>query len=359
MSITKLGVAVFTVMLGSVFLAGCSSSTPSAGPSAGGDSWNSIVAKADEEGSVVLYTGDEDAIPYLVPAFEKAYPKIKLTVFFVSTGPMEAQLEPEFTAKKGDADVFAPADEGFAQTYADDGDLQQIVAPELKDSAWDSYAFGKSASAGEATNSAPTYFVLNKVTPLGLGWNTKLVPNGLTSFCQLAQPRFKNDIFVRDVSSVGTIPYYQAIAKVCGASFFADLAKQHPVISDTPVTGTNDVISGELAASIQAYSAWTIEAAKGAPIKWIVPSDVRVGSPEVMGIPDFAPHPAAAQVLVNFMMTDAGQTAWAKNDVSILANIPDTQGEASQYQLINTALLSQEEIQSYTDTFNKLFGLSQ
>lgn len=96
-------------------LAACSSGgTPSGGstPSAGGSKWDSVVAAANKEGSVTVYTviGDENQRNELVAAFNKEYPSIQVNLIRLDSGPLTARVASEMQAGSQTADVMELVD---------------------------------------------------------------------------------------------------------------------------------------------------------------------------------------------------------------------------------------------------------
>ena len=68
---------------------------------------------------------------------------------------------------------------------------------------------------------------------------------------------------------------------------------------------------------------------QGAPVAWTIP-ETAWGARFYGGIVDTAPHPNAAQVLTNFMVTRPGQESLVFNEsVAVLPDIPNTGAEIS------------------------------
>jgi iron(III) transport system substrate-binding protein len=68
-------------------------------------------------------------------------------------------------------------------------------------------------------------------------------------------------------------------------------------------------------------------------------------------------HPNAAQVLVNFMATPAGQEVLGKDGYSALPNIPGTVGPIEQASIANVKRITQPGwYDSYYADWKKTFG---
>jgi iron(III) transport system substrate-binding protein len=60
------------------------------------------------------------------------------------------------------------------------------------------------------------------------------------------------------------------------------------------------------------YSGYLIMKAKGAPVEFVIPPDGVVASPQPWGIVKEAPHPAAAQLFMDWFLSVPGQTGNAE-----------------------------------------------
>ncbi len=92
-------------------------------------------------------------------------------------------------------------------------------------------------------------------------------------------------------------------------------AKQEPVVIPAAQRVVLDkAISGEYPLALMTLSYHsTISAAKGAPIQWLKMSPM-VMSPNTISVLKNAPHPNAARLLIEFILSEEGQKIMAAND---------------------------------------------
>jgi iron(III) transport system substrate-binding protein len=99
--------------------------------------WDQVVADAEEEGTVLLYTVAQQAtLDILEPAFEEAYPGIDLQYFRGNTGEVITRLTTEQQAGGTTADlviVNLDADPSTVQTFVEEGLLTAPIGPSFEE----------------------------------------------------------------------------------------------------------------------------------------------------------------------------------------------------------------------------------
>jgi ABC-type Fe3+ transport system substrate-binding protein len=100
-----------------------------------------------------------------------------------------------------------------------------------------------------------------------------------------------------------------------GREWLKRLAALHPAaLPISPRAVLDQVISGEYAIALQIYNHHAaISASAGAPVDWIKLEPL-VGLFSLMGVLKDAPHPNAARLFVEYIMSDEGQKVLANND---------------------------------------------
>lgn len=96
------------------------------------------------------------------------------------------------------------------------------------------------------------------------------------------------------------------------------------------------------------------EKESGAPVDWALPSPPW-GTPWFTHALSAAPHPNAAQVLANFMVTPAGQKALSLGYASALPDIEGSVAHAQDIALPNTSDLTPESLTEYQSDWEKRF----
>jgi len=171
---------------------------------------------------------------------------------------------------------------------------------------------------------------LNQSTPiieLAFGWayNTNLISaaNVPTTMAQVANSQFKGEVVMNDpTTGTAFTQYWAALAGYLGNStvytFLHDLENATaPVIVATTTSCMNSVASGTYAICLGGYmqdAAPDIQL--GSPLKFLnITGLPLMVAPSDAAILKGAPDPAAAQLLVDFMASPAGQTAWGNINV--------------------------------------------
>jgi len=165
------------------------------------------------------------------------------------------------------------------------------------------------------------------VIELAFGWayNTKMIsPADVpTTMAEVANPQFKGEVVMNDpTTGTAFTQYWASLANAMGNStvygFLHALKNEtSPTIVPTTTSCMNDVASGLFAICLGGYMQ------EGAP-------DIQAGQPlkflNITGLPllitpsnaallQGALHPNAAKLLIDFMASPAGQTAWGNIDV--------------------------------------------
>ena len=90
------------------------------------------VAKAEQEGALVVYATDPEAASEAVLAkFHAAFPKIKTTYMRLQGGALYAKLMSERQGHVYLADVLQPSDMSFAFDFQKRGGYMSYVSPEM------------------------------------------------------------------------------------------------------------------------------------------------------------------------------------------------------------------------------------
>jgi iron(III) transport system substrate-binding protein len=154
------------------------------------------------------------------------------------------------------------------------------------------------------------HYVADRFNFFTIGYNTNLVkpeevPN---SYEDLVHPRWAGRIGIEgsDVDWFGAVA--KSMGEEKGLAFFRKLADSKPQIRTGHTLMAELVASGEIALAATLYN-HNVErlVVKGAPVKWkaIQPT---FGRPNAIGVAKRAPHPHAAMLFVDFMLSREGQT---------------------------------------------------
>jgi iron(III) transport system substrate-binding protein len=306
--------------------------------------WDTIVAKAKDEGKVTIYSSQGlDQLNDLGKRFKDAY-GISVEVVRDIDSNLIPKVEAENQTGKGIADVFAQAGAGWSVDKAAKGWFIAPTGPAFDDPAFDK----ANNESGDGT-----YFT-STAALLTFGWNTQLYAKGLKDYTDLLDPALAGGkIGVIEPSAASIVDFWQYLEEKYGADFTQKLAAQKPKIYPSSLPMAQALTSGEIEAGsfVQVLSD---EKAKGAPVDSGL-SDTVWGARFNTAILKTAPHPNAAQVLANFMVTQPGQEALARKSASVLSNITGAVTTVSKVRKQDLSKLTPDFVTSYQATWDKLY----
>jgi ABC-type Fe3+ transport system substrate-binding protein len=280
--------------------------------------WAKTVNAAEQEGEVVVYKIAHDSEWH---AFQKKYPKIKVTLVPGSAAQTLQRLMAERRAGKYLADVVRLGG-GTSTTLYRAKALEPIssafILPEVKDQS-------KWFEGRHHYNDIDNQFVfVYAAFPLHLiGYNQKIVdPQTVRSFFDLLDPRWKGKVTLKDPREPGGASpllflyhnpqlgpdFIKKLFNVAGLTLVRDERQQ-----------TDWIASGRFPIAITAKADQVEEAKiKGLPVAML---DAHAMKKDGVGIEaggtmislmNKAPHPNAAKVLINWFLSREGQMAIQK-----------------------------------------------
>jgi iron(III) transport system substrate-binding protein len=307
--------------------------------------WEEIVAAAKEEGSVTIYSSQGlDQLNAMGEAFKEEY-GISVEVVRAIDSDQLAKVEAEHDTGNGVADVLAQATGAWSVEKAAAGWFTPFVGP-----AMDNPDYNK------ALNVSPggEYFVSSGAV-LTFGWNTELWPDGLTDYDDLLDPGLAGGkIGVIEPAAGSIVDFYLYLEERFGAEFVAKLAAQEPRIYPSSLPMGQALTSGEIAAA-SFVQVQTDEKEAGAPVESGLADEVW-GALFQTSVLATAPHPNAAQVLANFMITPEGQAAIARKAAAALPDIEGTVTVTDNVRRQDLAKLTPDFVAEYQASWDQLFN---
>ncbi|GAA4691504.1 extracellular solute-binding protein [Phytohabitans rumicis] len=308
---------------------------------------DALVAAAKKEGKVTIYSAQGlDALNNFAAEFEKEYPGIDVETVRGVDGDLSVKVETEFQTGKGIADMYVNASLSWVQTQAKAGRFLAPTGPELT---------GKGTYDAKQYVHDGNYFETNSAV-LTFGWNTKLYPKGLTDYPDLLDPALTGKIGVIEPTAPSIVDFYLWLEETYGADFVTKLAAQKPRIYPSSLPMGEAMASGEIAAgSFVAPIALVPAKAKGAPVDFKMPPSGAWGSRYYGMVLKSGPHPNAAQLLANFMVTEKGQELITPSAGSVLANVPGTLITNDKVRLQDPSKLTPDAVAAYQKKWKSLF----
>jgi iron(III) transport system substrate-binding protein len=263
--------------------------------------------KAEAEGKVVFYTtantSDAKAIG---DSFKKTYPKIDVQFDRTTDSQLLEKILNEARAGKSFWDVVSTT--GFyGYLLKKRGLLASYDSPERK-----YYREGFKDPQGFWTSTYTTYAVF--------GYNTKLVSkaNIPRSHEELLKPAWKGQIGLEGRAYEWFTATISGMGREKGLSYMRALAAQQPDLRIGRTLLAQLVAAGEFNGALTAYT-HNFETLKsgGAPVDWI-PLTPSFANLHPVGISAKAPHPNAARLFIDYMLSQKGQEVFRS-----LRRIPD------------------------------------
>lgn len=276
-------------------------------------SWEKTLKDAKKEGKVVLVGSIR---PVFRDQLTRVFPaKFGIDVEVVSSTPTEMvrKMKDERTAGLYLDDIWLGGTTAHLLMLKDVRQpLEQVlVLPEvLKPEAW----WGGGLRWIDKERMTLAFMAYADAT---LGVNTDIVRNEIKYFRDLLDTRWKGKIAMYDptVSGQGLAIFGIMGDKVLGWDFWKQMIKQEPVITRDHRQMTEWLSRGKISASIGSVPEIFEDFIRaGAPIKAIVPGEGTYlhSSVGALSLIQNAPHPNAARVFINWLLTQEGQTIASK-----------------------------------------------
>ncbi len=261
----------------------------------GVDRLERITAAAKKEGALTLYTTiAEKDLPTLIAPFEAKY-GIKVKVWRAGTDKVLQRTLAEAAANRHEVDAIhfgSPEMEALSREKV----LQAVASP--------SYAQLVSGSVPAHREWAATL-----LSVWVQAYNTQAIKKAdlPKTYADLLDPKWKGKLGLEAKNQ----DWFASIVELQGGGdkgvkFFQDLMARNGI---SPRTGhtllTNLVVSGEVPLALTVYSYMPEQAKKkGAPVDWFA-LEPAIARSNAVGVARRAPHPAAALLFHEYMLTEA------------------------------------------------------
>jgi iron(III) transport system substrate-binding protein len=306
--------------------------------------WNAIVAKAKQEGSVTIYSSQH---PVYLQDFANGF-KEKYGITVNVNRNVDTVLVTQITAEQGTgnlkADFWVSASKPQVLGGLKNGWVADARGPSLYMSRYDRAKYAKPGKA----------FAVGAAV-LGIAWNSKAVPQGIKDY-----PGFLNQslaggkIGVPDPKAAPAfIDFYLWLQENYGASYLTRLAAMKPKIYISTLPMQQATTSGEIAGDTLAPATTRDLKSQGAPVDFAIPPKGAWNAPWWGMVLKQAPHPNAAQLLADFMVTPEGQALVHKNYGSVLKGVPGTFYVPLRNQKLSN--FTPAKVKAFNETWDRLF----
>lgn len=290
-------------------LAGCGGGGGEVAPS-GDPSFDAVVARAVEEGQVVVYTSTPEAQEQrMIEAFNERYPDIDVRVVR-GAGELPERLAAERRSNAAGADVLTFSDPSWFTKNA--ADVAALDSPSVD--AWP-------ADYWEVDREA----ALSSIAPFGMiVWNTERFPSGFRTWEDLLAPAVRGQLGTRSDMTAAYAGFLDFTERHLGPDYLTRLGEQDPKFYPSAVPMVQAVASGEIGVTNLSVPIIVEDLkAKGAPIEAVVPTP-GYGIAFASGVLENAKNPNAARVYLDFVLSPEGQAAYNSGGLgaSALPGVP-------------------------------------
>jgi iron(III) transport system substrate-binding protein len=260
----------------------------------GSDRLERIIAAAKKEGRLTFYTTfAERDLPALLKPFQAEY-GIKVDVWRAGTDKVLQRMVAEGNAHRYNVDVIhfgSPEMEALHREKL----LMPVVTP-----AYEGLREGSVPAHHEWATTLLSVFVQ--------AYNTNAVKKDELprSFAELLDPRWKGKLGIEGKSHEWFATTVQQLGGDQGMKLFREIAARNGMsVRQGHALLNNLVISGEVPLALSMYNYMPTQAKRnGAPVDWFV-IEPAVARGNAVGVALHAPHPAAALLFEEFMLTEA------------------------------------------------------
>lgn len=307
------------------------------------------VAKAEQEGTFLYYTNDsETAAAALLEAFSKDFPKIKGNYARAQNGALYSKILAERSAGRYGVDVIQFSEVGTAVDFQKRGGYERHDMPEA------------AAYAPEHLSSPVGDFFWSGVTFGGIVYNTQKVSpaDAPKTWKDLLDPKWRNAMSSKQsTSGIQFIEWYE-LRRLYGDDYWKEFAKQRPRGFDSRVQLFDRLAKGDdKICAMAEYAGYALYVQKGAPIAFVAPPDGLPTSPLVAGLVNRAPHPEAARLFIDWLMSLRGQVFYQENPYLFYGSVrKDAPAMPGNKRLSDFKLLAPTDfnaVEASRDTFNK------
>jgi iron(III) transport system substrate-binding protein len=275
----------------------------------GADRQQHLIDGAKKEGELMLYTSlPVEDMSVLTAAFEKKY-GIKVKVWRSSSENVLQRAMTEGRANRFDADVETSGPE--LESLHREKMLQEVVSPYLGDLI-------------AAAILPHREWVSTRLNVYTFSYNTKLVKKEdlPKTYQDLLDPKWKGKLGIEADDSDWFAAIVGDMGEAKGLKLFRDIVSANGIsVRKGHSLLMNLVASGEvpLALDIYNYKAEQMKV-QGAPVDWFAIAPA-IAAPQGVGVLRHAPHPNAAVLFFDFMLSDAQPILLTRSYVPTSKNV--------------------------------------
>jgi len=305
-----------------------------------------LVEGAKKEGKVVIYSAmiEDQALRPITQAFRQKYPFIEPEFWRADTRDLLNKALAEARARAVVGDIIEGG--GVSQALIKAGILQSFMTPAF--APYDKQRYDTKGS-----------WAATRVSYFGLAYNTRLVKaeDAPKTYEGLLDPKWKGKLCWAATTETGGAMMFITFIRLImgeekGEAYLRDLAKQNiSNLTGSPREVVNKVMQGECAIAINIFLHHpVISAQKGAPVA-PQPLEPVMSNASVVTLAKGAPHPHAAMLLIDYLLSKDAQEVLEKADY--LPAHPDVKPQSSLQSIVPSMANLQERFLSEEFMFDQ------
>ncbi|WEX11172.1 extracellular solute-binding protein [Chelativorans sp. AA-79] len=254
---------------------------------------------AKEEGEVIWYTSQftTEMSEAACELFMKRYEGITCSPVRATGGVTFQRIMQEVQAGAVQGDILSTNDQTDLIELKKLDALEQFVPNGIE----------TMSPVLKGMNDSDGYFFVSSVSPYGITYNTNLVSEeeAPKSWSDLLDPKWKDQVAIAHPGFSGSAGLWTlAMRDLYGWEYFEKLEVGKPQIGRSIADGYNLVVSGERKVAVTAIALSRQGAVDGQPVATVTPSEGLMLPPSGTAILAAAPHPNAAKLFAEFMLTE-------------------------------------------------------
>lgn len=302
--------------------------------------WERTLASAQNEGEVTIYGQSRHPVSAAIQAFAKVYPKIQLNFVGGPGSELGARVMAEKRADKHLVDIAVGGSATAVQIYQKAGLLAPLppafILPEVRDeSVW----WSKKHLYSDLESRQVFIMQGNATTRMGAYHTGRVKAGEIRSWWDLLDPRWRGKIVMTSPKAVGNIQswLFLYVSPELGPKFITKLVSEADVAFSSSERQMMDwLATGKYPVHLLAKPDNVEKAqAQGLPVELLFSEkeagSISSGSGHLSIFKD-APHPNAAKLYVNWILSRQGQLSWQEitDDNSLRMDIPKTMVNPSE-----------------------------
>lgn len=260
------------------------------------DRMEMLTSRAEKE--INLYTSENiDNIQPILDKFMKKYPKIKVNLLRLDSEDLVPKILSEASAGRNTVDVVST---GLLLPLIEKDMMVPFYSPEAE-------------AVPDELKHPEGMWVARHTSNYGFAYNPNIVPADKVpkTYEDLLDPWWKGKLAVEPTDQKFWIGIIHMMGEEKGWKYIEDL-KEISVIQKGKTQRVDMTIAGQFAGTLGVYLYRPAEKKyeDGAPIEYVV-FDPTITSPHMLGLVKNAPHPYAAMLLIDYLLSKEGQQAVA------------------------------------------------